>query len=112
MEIKDRIRRDMEDSEDWYIDITDLALQLFDNDLLTNIIEKVEVEAPYRCTDEDKAVNLTRKYIEDIKDSILEYSIIDFDASSMFITFKNGKEIEINNSEFGYISVNHSKETN
>ena len=67
MDIKDRIRRSTEDTEDWYIDITDLALELFDNDLLTSIIEKVEVKAPYRCMDEDKVFDLSRIYQEDRK---------------------------------------------
>lgn len=106
MEIKDRIRRSTEDTEDWYIDITDLALELFDNDLLASIIEKVEVEAPYRCTNEDKAlILLTREYIESIKEGMSEYSDIELEASSMFITFTNGKKIELWNSEWGGIRV-------
>lgn len=105
MEIKDRIRYDANEMYEWFIDITDLALELFGDDLFTNIIEKVEINVPFNDK-EYKIVEFARHFIDNTRETITNDSEIELDAIDMYITFKNGKIMEIYNSEFGGIGIN------
>ena len=67
--IEDRLRQE---HDQWYIDITDIAIEMFGD-----IVDKVE--------------------------------ITDFYDYTMLVTFKNGKKIEIWNSEWGGIRFTESK---
>ena len=93
MEVKDRLRYE---DDYWYVNITDFAKQLFGD-----IVTKVEVSDAYKCT-EMEAIEEANDLIELIKQGI-DYTGIVFNERSMRVTFINGKEIEIWNSDCGGI---------
>lgn len=105
MKIKDRLRSAKVIHECyietvWYVDITDYVIEIFGG-----IIKKVEVTLYYDEDNIEEAEIEADNYIDDIKKENSIRNAIDFDARYMLITFINGKQIEIWNSEWGGIKV-------
>ena len=103
MEIKDRLRSIKVTHECyvetvWYVDVTDYAVKIFGD-----IIKKVEVTLYYDENDIEEAQKEAKDYINSIKEDNREISKINFDAENMLITFVNGKQVELWNSEWGGI---------
>ena len=100
MEIKDRLRYELKyGAKQWWIDITDLVMDYFGD-----IVAKVEISNFYDCS-ENEAIEGTKVLIEKQKEYIKEGSGINFDAENMRITFVNGKQVEVWNSEWGGMRV-------
>lgn len=100
MNIEDRLRQE---HDQWYIDITDIAIEMFGD-----IVDKVEITDFYDYTKEEAiegAKVLIAKWKINLKDSG-----ITFDGENMLVTFKNGKKIEIWNSEWGGIRLPEDKQ--
>lgn len=102
MEIKDRLRS-IEVAHEcyvetvWYVDVTDYAMSIFGD-----VIKKVEITLYYDEDNINEAEIEANGYLEDIeKDSMSNK--INFDAKNMLITFVNGKQVELWNSEWGGI---------
>ena len=102
MEVKDRLRS-IEVTHEcyvetvWYVDVTDYAMSIFDD-----VIKKVEITLYYDEDDINEAEMEANEYLEDIeKDSMSNK--INFDTKNMLITFVNGKQVELWNSEWGGI---------
>ena len=93
MNIEDRLRQE---HNQWYIDITDLAIEMFGD-----IVDKVEITNFYDYTKEE-AIEGAKVLIEKWKINLKD-SGITFDGENMLVSFKNGKKIEIWNSEWGGI---------
>lgn len=91
--IEDRLRQE---HNQWYIDITDIAIEMFGD-----IVDKVEITDFYDYTKEE-AIEGAKALIEEWKINSKD-SGITFDGENMLVTFKNGKKIEIWNSECGGI---------
>ena len=89
-EIEDRLRQE---HDQWYIDITDIAIEMFGD-----IVDKVEITDFYDYTKEEAKWKINSKD-----------SGITFDGENMLVTFKNGKKIEIWNSEWGGIRFPEAK---
>lgn len=102
MKIKDRLRKVKVDHEHyieivWYVDVTDYAEKIFGD-----VIMKAEVSL---YCDEDNieiAAKEAKDYIGNVKKDSSEREI-NFDAEKMLITFINGKQVELWNSEWGGI---------
>lgn len=98
MEIKDRLRYEMYfRAKEWWIDITDIAKRIFGD-----IVVKVEISNFYGYSEED-VIKATTSLIEKLNEKINNDDEIKFDAENMRVTFINGKEVEIWNSECGGI---------
>ena len=98
MDIKDRLRYELEyNSKQWWIDVTDLV-----KEILGDIVEKAEVSDFYDYT-EDEAIEATKIFMIKQEERIKDGLGINFDGENMRITFVNGKQIEIWNSEWGGI---------
>ena len=99
MEVKDRLRYELKYGrvKDWWIDITDIAKKFFGD-----IVVKVEISNFYDYSEED-VIKATTSLIEKLGEKINNDEGIEFDAENMRVTFVNGKEIEIWNSEWGGI---------
>ncbi len=97
--IEDRLRQE---HDQWYIDITDIAIEMFGD-----IVDKVEITDFYDYTKEE-AIEGAKALIEKWKINSKD-SGITFDGEDMLVTFKNGKKIEIWNSEWGGIRFTESK---
>lgn len=93
MNIEDRLRQE---HNQWYVDITDLAIEMFGD-----IVDKVEITNFYDYTKEE-AIEGAKVLIEKWKINLKD-SGITFDGENMLVSFKNGKKIEIWNSEWGGI---------
>lgn len=97
--IEDRLRQE---HDQWYIDITDIAIEMFGD-----IVNKVEITDFYDYTKEE-AIEGAKVLIEKWKINLKD-SGITFDGENMLVTFKNGKRIEIWNSEWGGIRFPEAK---
>lgn len=100
MNIEDRLRQE---HNQWYIDITDIAIEMFGD-----IVDKVEITDFYDYTKEE-AIEGAKVLIEKWKINLKD-SGITFDGENMLVTFKNGKKIEIWNSEWGGIRLTENNE--
>ena len=100
MNIEDRLRQE---HDQWCIDITDIAIEMFGD-----IVDKVEITDFYDYTKEE-AIEGAKVLIEKWKINLKD-SGITFDGENMLVTFKNGKKIEIWNSEWGGIRFKEDKE--
>ena len=86
--IEDRLRQE---HDQWYI-----AIEMFGD-----IVDKVEITDFYDYTKEE-AIEAAKVLIEELKINLKKHRIT-FDGENMLVTFKNGKKIEIWNSEWGGI---------
>lgn len=108
MEAKDRLRNVKITHEHyietiWYVNVTDYAANIFGD-----VIKKVEIVLYYDEDDINEAEMEANGYLEDIeKDSMS--SRINNDTRNMLITFINGKQVEVWNSEWGGIKTPSSK---
>lgn len=105
MKIKDRLRSIKVPHEHyietvWYVDVTDYATNIFGD-----VIKKVEVTLYYDEDNTEEAEMEASGYIDDIEKDNDIISKINFDAKNMLITFVNGRQIEIWNSEWGGIKT-------
>ena len=103
MKAKDRLRYELQyngQSKQYWIDVTDLTKELFGD-----VVKKVEISDYFYGYTEDEIIEKTERLIEKQKKSIQDDLGINFDAENMLITFVNGKQIEIWNSEWGGIRI-------
>lgn len=98
--IENRLRQE---HDQWYIDITDIAIEMFGD-----IVDKVEITDFYDYTKEE-AIEGAKALIEEWKINLKKHRIT-FDGENMLVTFKNGKKIEIWNSEWGGIRFSKDNE--
>lgn len=103
MEIKDRLRSIKVTHECyvetvWYVDVTDYAVKIFGD-----IIKKAEVTLYYDENDIKEAQKEAKDYINSVEEDNRGIGKINFDAENMLITFVNGKQVELWNSEWGGI---------
>lgn len=100
MKIKDRLRSEAKNnSKQWWIDVTDLV-----KEILGDIVKKAELSAFYDYP-EDEVIEATNLFIIKQKEHIKDGLGITFDGENMRITFINGKQMEIWNSEWGGIGL-------
>lgn len=96
IEIKNRLcYRLLYDKKEWWMDITDIA-----KDFSGDVLQKVEISIAYNCS-EYKAMSDAECILAELKDGIRERKEINFNSESAIITFINGKQIKIWNSEYG-----------
>ena len=105
MEIKDRLRSIKVTHECyvetvWYVDVTDYAVKIFGD-----IIKKAEVTLYYDEDDIKMAIKEAEEYMCNVEKDNCENDKINFDAENMLITFVNGKQVELWNSEWGGIRI-------
>lgn len=96
MNIKDRLRYEAVyeyDTNQWWIDITDIFQKL-----IGDIVIKVEVCDSYGYT-EEKAIEATKKLVEDFNKCIDEKKDYCFGWNNLLFTFVNGKTLELESVE-------------
>ena len=105
MEIKDRLRSIKVTHKCyvetvWYVDVTDYAVKIFGD-----IIKKAEVTLYYDEDDIKMAIKEAEEFMCNVEKDNCENDKINFDAENMLITFVNGKQVELWNSEWGGIRI-------
>lgn len=84
--------------KEWLVDITDICQKIFGNDILV----KAEILCFYDYSQEE-AESAVESLINKMNLEMKDRHQLDFSHNSLFLTFINGKKIELRNSEWAWI---------